>query len=445
MRILFITTGAGGMYCGSCLRDNALAAELKARGHDVLLLPLYTPTLTDEPNVSEERVFFGGVSVYLQQNWSLFRKTPRLLDRLWDSARVIRAATRFSVSVDPCRLGELTVSMLKGEDGYQRKEIEKLLDWLKDQPAPDVINLPNSLMIALARPLKEALQRPVCCTLQGEDLFLEGLSEPYRSKSLELIRENVRHVDGFLPVSRFCAQLMSGHLGVAADEMQVVPLGINLDSFAPRPLGRNTTFTVGYFARLAPEKGLHNLAEAYRRLRQRPDFREARLEAAGYLAPEHRGYLQKIETEMKDAGLAAEFHYRGALDRRAKIDFLRQLDVLSVPSGYQEPKGLYLLEAMACGVPVVQPRHGAFPEIIEKTGGGLLVEPNDPESLAEAILSLRRHPSQGEEIGRRGAEGVRAHFSVSRMADRTLEVFQTLVQEATANGREAGEVTTRAI
>jgi len=448
MKILFITTGAGGMYCGSCLRDNALAAELKARGHDVLLLPLYTPTRTDEPNVSEERVFFGGVSVYLEQNWSLFRKTPRLLDRLWDSARVIRAATRFSVSVDPRRLGELTVSMLKGEDGYQRKEIEKLLDWLKDQPAPDIINLPNSLMIALAGPLKEALQRPVCCTLQGEDLFLEGLSEPYKSKSLDLIRENVRYIDGFLPVSGFCAQLMSGYLGVAADEMHVVPLGINLDSFAPRPPGRNANFTVGYFARIAPEKGLHHLAEAYRRLRRRPDFREARLEAAGYLAPEHRRYLQGIETEMKDAGLDAEFHYRGALDRRAKIDFLCGLDVLSVPSGYQEPKGLYLLEAMACGVPVVQPRHGAFPEIIEKTGGGLLVEPNDPESLAEAILSLRRHPSQAEEIGRRGAEGVRAHFSVSRMAERTLEVFRTIVQEATPSGRgarEAPETMTRAI
>ena len=69
MKILSITAGAGDMYCGSCLRDNALAAELIARGHDVTLLPFYTPTLTDEPNVSAgSRVFFGGISVYLQQH-----------------------------------------------------------------------------------------------------------------------------------------------------------------------------------------------------------------------------------------------------------------------------------------------------------------------------------------------------------------------------------------
>jgi spore coat polysaccharide biosynthesis predicted glycosyltransferase SpsG len=80
MRILFVAAGAAGMYCGSCLRDNALAAELKARGHDVLLVPLYTPLLTDEPNVSEERVFFGGISVYLQQHAAIFRNTPSVVD-----------------------------------------------------------------------------------------------------------------------------------------------------------------------------------------------------------------------------------------------------------------------------------------------------------------------------------------------------------------------------
>jgi len=85
MRILSITAGAAGMYCGSCLRDNALAAELIAEGHDVILLPLYTPTLTDEVNVSSGKVFFGGISVYLEQKSALFRQLPPIVDRLWDS------------------------------------------------------------------------------------------------------------------------------------------------------------------------------------------------------------------------------------------------------------------------------------------------------------------------------------------------------------------------
>jgi hypothetical protein len=208
MRLLYLTAGAGGMYCGSCLRDNALAAELMAEGHDVTLVPLYTPTLTDEPNVSQPRVFFGGISVYLEQHSALFRRTPKWLDRLWDSAFALRLAARRSIAVDPGRLGELTVSMLKGGAGNQRKELDNLLGWLGGQGAPDVVTLQNSMLIALAAPVKKALRRPVVCTLQGEDLFLDNLREPHRAEALRLIRENVAHVDAFIAVSEFYADYM---------------------------------------------------------------------------------------------------------------------------------------------------------------------------------------------------------------------------------------------
>src|SRR5678815_5498322 len=125
MKIVYITAGAASMYCGSCLRDNALAAELLSRGHDITLVPLYTPTLTDEQNVSEDRVFFGGISVYLEQHSALFRHTPRILDRVWDSEFALKAASRRSIPVDPQSLGALTVSMLQGLQGHQRKEFFK--------------------------------------------------------------------------------------------------------------------------------------------------------------------------------------------------------------------------------------------------------------------------------------------------------------------------------
>src|SRR5204862_4344126 len=195
MKILSITAGAAGMYCGSCSRDNALAVELLARGHDVTLLPLYTPTNPDEANVSRDRVLFGGISIYLQQHVALFRKTPGFLDRLWDSPSVIRALASRSISTDPKLLGDLTVSMLEGDRGVLRKEFDKLLEWLAAEPVPDVVNLPNSLLISLARPIREALDRPIACTLQGEELFLDGLIEPYRSKAIELIRRQVPEVD----------------------------------------------------------------------------------------------------------------------------------------------------------------------------------------------------------------------------------------------------------
>src|SRR6266545_3926569 len=221
MRILSITAGAAGMYCGSCSRDNAQAVELLARGHEVTLLPLYTPTNPDEHNVSEKRVLFGGISIYLQQYSSIFRKAPRFLDRLWDSPRVINAFASRSLSTDPSLLGDLTISMLEGDNGILRREFDKLLEWIADEPVPDVVNLPNSLLISLAGPLRRALKRPVCCTLQGEDLFLNGLVEPYRTRAVELIRAQIGDVDHFLSVSDYYVPIMSEMLTIPPEKISV--------------------------------------------------------------------------------------------------------------------------------------------------------------------------------------------------------------------------------
>ena len=413
------------MYCGSCLRDNALAAELKSRGHDVLLVPLYTPTLTDEPNVSEGRVFFGGISVYLQQKARFFRWAPRIVDKLLDAPWLIKAASSGSISTDPRSLGEMTISMLKGEDGFQRKEFEKMVEWLASEPAPDVVQLPNALLASLAPSIRRALKAPVHCTLQGEDLFLDGLTKPHRAESIDLIRKNAESIDRFTAVSEYYADFMARYLSIPREKIDVVPLGISLDGFDRRPSSpADRPFTVGYFARIAPEKGLLGLCEAYVRFRQMPGVASSRLDVAGYLAPDQQNYLEDAKRRLTNAGLGEEFAYRGALDRAQKIDFLRGLDVFSVPTVYVEPKGLFLLEAMACGVPVVQPRHGAFPEMLAKTSGGLLVEPDGAQSLAEGLYKLWKDPALRGELGQKAFDGVREHYSVSRSADRMLEVYE---------------------
>ena len=253
------------------------------------------------------------------------------------------------------------------------------------------------------------------------------MREPYRTQALELIRAKVHDVDGFVAVSRYSAGYWIRELGISDNQMHVVPLGINLEGYQAAEHAPHLPFRVGYLARVAPEKGLHLLAESYLRLRRETDFHGAVLEAAGYLAPEHRAFLRGVERQMKDAGFAAEFHYRGELDRAHKIEFLISLDVLSVPCTYDEPKGIFLLEAMASGVPVVQPRRGAFPEILARTEGGILVEPDDPASLADAIYRLWKSPAERAELGRRGAQGVRRHYTVSQMAEQALEAYQRVL------------------
>jgi glycosyltransferase involved in cell wall biosynthesis len=434
MKILSITAGAGGMYCGSCLRDNAIASELVARGHDVTLLPLYTPLRTDEPNVSRSTVLFGGISVYLQQHSKLFRRTPRFIDRLLDSPRLISAFADRSVSTDPRLLGELTISMLEGTSGVLRKEFDKLLDWLSGEPRPDVVNITNSMLIGLARPLREALGRPICCTLQGEDLFLEGLIEPYKSRAVALIRRQVHDVDRFVAVSEYYASFMAAYLQVPADRMSVVPIGINMAGFERGKTSTDDIFRIGYFARIAPEKGLHILAAAFQRFRQRVDGR-AKLEIGGYLAASHKEYLAGIQRSLEREGFSGDVAYRGEVDRAGKIAFLRELDVLSVPATYDEPKGVFLLESMACGVPVVQPRRGAFTEVVEKTGGGLLVRADDVESLAEGLHTLWRDRTLRDELGRRGHEGVRAHYTIQMSVDRLTEVFEAVSESAEHHAR----------
>jgi glycosyltransferase involved in cell wall biosynthesis len=420
------------MYCGSCLRDNALASALLARGHDVVLTPVYTPTRTDERNVSRGHVVFGGISVYLEQHAPIFRHTPRFLDRLWDAEWVIKMASKRQIKVDPQSLGDLTVSMLRGEDGFQRKEIAKLLDWLRREPRFDVINLPYTLLLGLAEPLRRELKTPICCTLQGEDLFLDGLGDRWKRESLELIARASAHVDAFLPVSRYYMNYMPGYLHVPREKMRYVPLGINLDGYTPRSAARSgdgaTPFTIGYFARIAPEKGLAVLADAYRRLRTRPGIGPSRLVAAGYLAPEHQGYLDRVINDLKAWGLADQFEYRGELDRTRKVAFLQSLDVFSVPATYEEPKGMFLLEAMASGVPVVQPRRGAFPEIVEATGGGLIVDADDPDALADGFLALWRDSARASALGAAGADGVRARYTADAMARSVEAVYEELAR-----------------
>jgi glycosyltransferase involved in cell wall biosynthesis len=433
MKILSITAGAAGMYCGSCFRDNGLAAELIARGHDVTLIPVYTPTRTDETNVSRSDVLFGGISVYLQQYSALFRKTPRFLDRLWDSPRVIEAFAGRGISPDARVLGEMTISTLQGEHGVLHKEFAKLIEWTKDEPAPDVINIPNSLLIALAAPLKRAFGRPVLCTLQGEELFLSELAAPYRDRAVALIRDHVRNVDQFIAVSEYCAEFMTRYLKIPPDRMSVVPLGISMAGYSRRPAGdREEEYRVGYFARIAPEKGLQKLAEAYVRLRRRVGDIRMGLHAAGYMAPSHREYLDRARGVLERAGLAGEFSYHGELDREGKLAFLRRLDVLSVPATYDEPKGMFLLESMAAGVPVVQPRRGAFTEVVEKTGGGLLVAPDEVDALAEGLHTMWTDRDLSARLANKAFEGVRAHYTIAASATRQLEVYEAASRRASA-------------
>jgi len=433
MKIAYISAGAAGMYCGSCLRDNTLAAALQRLGHDVALIPTYTPLRTEQHDVSIDRVFYGAINVYLEQKSAIFRHTPWLVDRLLNRPALLEWASNRGTSIDPRELGDLTLSVLQGEHGKQKKELEKLVAWLRDEYRPDVVQLTNSMFLGLARRIREALDVPVLCAVQGEDIFVEELNEPYRTEVRELMQRKAQDVDGLIATSRYYADFMTEYLQVPPERMHHVPLGLSLDGHGAATGERaDRPFTIGYLARVCPEKGLHVLADAFRQLSELVGKRDVRLRIAGWLGERDRAYVEGVLGQLKSWGLGGSVDFLGEVDRSQKIDFLNSLHVLSVPTMYHEPKGLFVLEALANGVPVVQPGHGAFPELIEATGGGLLVEPGSTQALAGALRALMNDAARRAELGRRGQAAVREAFNDEVMARNTLNLYRAYVENRTA-------------
>ncbi|GDX41143.1 glycosyl transferase family 1 [Armatimonadota bacterium] len=424
MRIVILTAGTGSYYCGTCMRDNALVLALRRQGHDAILVPMYLPLMLDETSTAEDApLFYGGVNVYLQHVSRIFRKTPRWLDKLFDSPALLKKVAENAGMTTPAQLGTLTLSTLQGSEGNQAKELERMGEWLNGDAKADVICISNALLIGIAPYLKQKTSAKILCTLQGEDYFLDSLPEPHRTQCWETLSRQGQSVDGFIAVSQYYGDLMQKRANLPKERVHVVYNGIDLKGYRDlpeRPLPHPPT--IGYLARLNPLKGLHTLVEAYLLLRERNTVPDLRLSIAGTKNSADDRYLAELERRIAQTGLQASVTIQPNLSREKKIDFLRSLSVMSVPATYGESFGLYLLEAWACEVPVVQPRHAAFPELLEITGGGELCEPDSVESLADTLEALLKQPECLQELGRNGQKSVFERFDVENMAAEFLRV-----------------------
>lgn len=407
------------------MHDNALARELSRRGHECLLLPVYTPIRTDATDVSAGPIFFGGVNVYLQQKWPWLGRLPGPLLRLLDRPGFLKFATRRAGGTDPALLGDLTVSMLQGTHGHQATEARRLIDWLRDEFRPDVIVLTNLLIGGCIPELKRETGAKILVWLQGDDIFLDHLPAAPRSEATELMSQLARQVDACLVNSEFYAAKMGQRLGVGRERFEVLPLAIETAPFADQPdptshKDDRSALKLGYFARLAPEKGFHNLVAAFIELSRRPGMETVELHYAGWLGEQHRGYLADQETRLRAAGLEGRFFHHGSPDLNAKVALLRTFDVFCVPTDYEECKGLYVLEALAAGTPVVQPEHGAFPELLSSTGGGTLYPAGDQNELVRRLEAMLTQQAQRAALGRTAAERVAANHTIEAQAERFL-------------------------
>jgi len=414
------------------MHDNALAAGMKAAGEDVSLFPLYTPMRLDEESVGERQIFYGGIKAYLMQKYPRPFFGRDLLLRVAGSQALLRLMPHFDIgsAVDPVANAELTISMLKGEDGNQRELLQELVQWIKSTYQPDVIHVTNALLIGVVREFKRSLQVPITCGLHGEDIFLEGLPQPYQNEALSIIRERADDVDRFLAISTSYSEMFSKWVGLDRSKIDVVWPGIALNDYRDMTRESSTSrpLTIGFLARFVPEKGLHMLLDAFIRLYRSGEFPDLQLVAGGYVSSAYKTYIDSLRKKIKDNGLEDRIKLLGTLERAEKLNFFKQIDVFSVPAPYREPKGISILEALASGVPVVQPDHGAYPEWVNATQGGLLHRPNDSVDLAEKLATLLRDTNLRKRLGQQGRQGIFEKFSSECMASSTLDVMRQLTK-----------------
>ncbi|MBJ05562.1 MAG: glycosyl transferase group 1 [Verrucomicrobiaceae bacterium] len=432
MKVTFLTAGTGSYHCGACMRDNTLVTSLHKAGHEVSLLPMYLPMQLDEealPQVQRAPIFFGGINVYLQQKFRIFRHTPRWLDRLMNGRGLLRSAAKRSHMTSPRDQGEMCLAMLQVEESKLTKELDKLVDWLEHHERPEVIALSNSMLCGLTRELKKRLgDIPVITFFQGEDTFLDSLPEPYRSKSWEEMKERLAQCDVLVAPSRFYAGLMTERLGLAEGRIEVLPNGINLEGYGDRREGGPQA--IGYLARMSREKGLGDLVDAYLLFQEAGGFPSCRLRIAGACTLGDEEFVEEQKKKIERAGLSELVDWYPNVTREEKAEFLRGLTVFSVPVQYPEAFGLYLVEAMASGVPVVNPAAWSFPEIAEETGGGRVVAAGDLRALVRGWEELLADPAEIVAMGERGRRGVEERYSVAAMRDGFVEIAGRILAAA---------------
>ena len=432
MKIVFLTPGTGSYHCGACMRDNALARELIRVGHDVTIAPMYLPMMLDGatvPGLEQTPIFFGGINVYLQQKAALFRKTPAFVDRLFNSRGLLRWAARHSHMTSAREHGEMTLEMLNIERSPFRKEADKLGAWIGGAGKPDLVCLSNALLAGFAPEMKRRFEVPVVAFFQGEDGFLDGLPDPFRGLCWTAMASRLREADARLAPSRFYGDFMQERLAFPAGMIDVVHNGIPLDGFTPADAPPPVP-AIGYFARLCPEKGLGLMIDAFIHLAREMGDGTTRLKLAGACTAGEEPYLDEQKRRITRAGLADRVEWSPNPSREQKIAHLRSLTLFSVPATYVEAFGLYVLEAMACGVPVVQPQSAAFPEILGLDGGGTLVPPRNPEALAREWQRLLHAPAERAALGRAGRLSVEKHFSAQTMGEQFCRVAERLVRAA---------------
>jgi len=429
MKIVNIVPGFGGtFYCGNCLRDSSFVNSLRELGHDAITLPMYLPlTINGEATNEAVPVFYGAVNIYLKQQYPFFRHMPVWLENLFDSKSVLKFAARKSGTSRAQGLEKLTESMLLGEHGYQKHELDRLVDFLKNHEKPDIVHFSNALLLGMARQIREEVKVPVVVSLQDEDVWVDAMEPGWRAKIWELMSVKSRDADAFIAVSSYFAGIMQEKMNIPSGKMNVVHIGVKPENYIFTPPASSPP-AIGYLSRICEENGFEILVDAFILLKNEARFRDLKLIVTGGMTGDHQPFLQRQRKKLEHNNILHQVEIQPDFTTPALHGFFKSLSVLSVPVLKGEAFGLYQIEAMASGVPLVQPDLGAFPEIIHATGGGSIYLPNTPGSLASTLSELLSDPIRLAQMSKAGRQSVGDDFDCRKLAKKMVEVYETQIR-----------------
>jgi len=426
LNIIQIIPGSGGsFYCGNCLRDSKFVDSLRNQGHKVVKVPMYLPLFSDEHDITDIPVFYGAISIYLKQLYPIFRKAPAWFDRLLNSKPLMKFAAGMAGSTNAKGLEEMTVSMLLGEEGEQKADLNKMIDWIAEHCKPDIIHLSNALLLGLARRMKEKLNVPVVCSLQDEDVWVDVMKPSFRDKIWKLMGEKAADVDAFIAVSDYYAKAAQKWMNLPEEKIHTIHLGVDPEDYPFYP-STNKKREIGFISRMNSENGLDILIDAFILLKKEKKYDDVHLHITGGSTGEDANYIKEQKKRLEELGIRQFAHFWEGFEMQHRKHFLKRMQLISVPVRNGEAFGIYLSEAMASGIPVVQPALGAFPEIVNKAGGGVIYQPNTPEALAKALKDLLDNPSKIQELSIEARASVENHFDINKQAEKLIAVYEKL-------------------
>ncbi|WP_372751434.1 glycosyltransferase family 4 protein [Labilibaculum sp.] len=431
MNILQIIPGSGGsFYCGNCLRDDKFHLAMKKQGHEVTKIPMYLPLFSDEHDLNDMPVFYGAISIYLKQLYPIFRKAPAWLDSLLNSRPMLKLAANMAGSTNAKGLEEMTISMLMGEEGKQKEELNRMVSWMAEYLKPDVIHLSNALLLGLAPKLKEKFPKTsLICSLQDEDVWVDAMKNSFRDKIWNLMSTKSKYVDGFIGVSDFYSKVSIQKMNLQKEKVFTNYLGVDPNEYKLTPVNEKAR-NIGYISRMCEANGFDIIVDAFIELKKDDELRDVKLILTGGYTGNDKSILKQMRKKLKRANLMDQVEFHVDFDGDGRHEFFSKVKMISVPVKNGEAFGLYLLESMASGVPVVQPKLGAFPEIVEKTKGGVIYEKNTPKELAKALKKLLLNNEKLQKLSENARSGVESKFNIYTQANHLIEIYRKFVSSS---------------